>query len=43
MEQFKTIGVVGAGMMGSEIALVFAIAGHQTIIWDENRLSLIHI
>ena len=37
MQQFRTIGVVGAGMMGSEIALVFALAGHPTIISDENR------
>ncbi len=37
MQEFKTIGVVGAGMMGSEIALVFALAGHPTIISDQNR------
>jgi 3-hydroxybutyryl-CoA dehydrogenase len=37
VQQFKTIGVVGVGMMGSEIALVFALAGHPTIISDENR------
>jgi 3-hydroxybutyryl-CoA dehydrogenase len=37
VQQFKTIGVVGAGMMGAEIALVFALAGHATIISDENR------
>jgi 3-hydroxybutyryl-CoA dehydrogenase len=37
VQQFRTIGVVGAGMMGSEIALVFALAGHPTIISDENR------
>jgi 3-hydroxybutyryl-CoA dehydrogenase len=37
VQQFRTIGVVGAGMMGSEIALVFALGGHETIIWDENR------
>jgi 3-hydroxybutyryl-CoA dehydrogenase len=35
--QFKTVGVVGAGMMGSEIALVFALAGHPTIMSDQNR------
>ncbi len=39
MSEFKTIGVVGAGMMGSEIALVFALAGHPTIISDENRTT----
>lgn len=37
MAQFKTIGVVGAGMMGSEIALVFALAGHPTILSDRDR------
>jgi 3-hydroxybutyryl-CoA dehydrogenase len=37
VSQFKTIGVIGAGMMGSEIALVFALAGHPTIMSDENR------
>lgn len=35
--QFKMVGVVGAGMMGSEIALVFALAGHPTIMSDQNR------
>ena len=37
MEKFKAIGVVGAGMMGSEIALVFALAGHPVILSDQNR------
>jgi 3-hydroxybutyryl-CoA dehydrogenase len=37
--QFKTIGVVGAGMMGSEIALVFALAGHPTILSDYARAA----
>jgi 3-hydroxybutyryl-CoA dehydrogenase len=37
VQQLKTIGVVGAGMMGSEIALMFALAGHPTIISDQNR------
>ena len=32
----EKLGVVGAGMMGSEIALVFAIAGHEVIITDAN-------
>lgn len=31
------IGVVGAGMMGSEIALVFALAGHDTLLSDRDR------
>ncbi|WP_372001967.1 3-hydroxyacyl-CoA dehydrogenase family protein [Tistrella mobilis] len=30
------IGVVGAGMMGSEIALVFALAGHDVLLTDQN-------
>jgi 3-hydroxybutyryl-CoA dehydrogenase len=39
MTAFKTIGVVGAGMMGSEIALVFALAGYSTILSDQNRAA----
>jgi 3-hydroxybutyryl-CoA dehydrogenase len=35
--QFKTVGVAGAGMMGSEIALVFALAGHPTLLSDRDR------
>ncbi len=31
------MGVVGAGMMGSEIALMFALAGHPTVLSDEER------
>ena len=31
------VGVVGAGMMGSEIALMFALAGHPTILSDQQR------
>ncbi len=34
---FEKIGVVGAGMMGSEIALVFALAGHPTLLSDRQR------
>lgn len=34
MEQ---IGVVGAGLMGSEIALVFALAGHRVTVVDTNE------
>jgi 3-hydroxybutyryl-CoA dehydrogenase len=34
MSGFNKIGVVGAGMMGSEIALVFALSGHPTILSD---------
>lgn len=32
----KKIGVVGAGMMGSEIALTFALAGHQVYLTDRS-------
>ena len=39
MTAFKTIGVVGAGMMGSEIALVFALAGYPTILSDQKRAA----
>jgi 3-hydroxybutyryl-CoA dehydrogenase len=39
VSNFETVGVVGAGMMGSEIALVFALAGHPTIISDESRAA----
>jgi 3-hydroxybutyryl-CoA dehydrogenase len=34
---FEKVGVVGAGMMGSEIALMFALAGHPTILSDQER------
>jgi 3-hydroxybutyryl-CoA dehydrogenase len=37
MQEFNKIGVVGAGMMGSEIALMFALAGHPTILSDQQR------
>lgn len=32
--EMKKIGVVGAGMMGAEIALCFAIHGYETILGD---------
>lgn len=32
----RKIGVVGAGMMGSEIALVFALAGYPVILADQD-------
>lgn len=32
MPQNKYVGVVGAGMMGAEIALCFAMAGHQVML-----------
>jgi hypothetical protein len=37
VSSFDKIGGVGAGMMGSEIALVFALAGHATILSDRER------
>ena len=37
MRRFEKIGVVGAGMMGSEIALMFALAGHPTKLSDQER------
>lgn len=37
MGSFYKIGVVGAGMMGSEIALMFALAGYPTLISDQSR------
>lgn len=35
-----TVGVVGAGLMGAEIALVFALAGHDVRLSDRDRPSL---
>jgi len=32
----EKIGVVGAGLMGAEIALVFALAGHQVLLSDRS-------
>jgi 3-hydroxybutyryl-CoA dehydrogenase len=34
---FEKIGVVGAGMMGSEIALMFALSGRPTLLSDQSR------
>lgn len=34
------IGVVGAGLMGGEIALVFALAGHSVQLKDRDQLTL---
>jgi 3-hydroxybutyryl-CoA dehydrogenase len=33
-------GVVGAGLMGAEIALVFALAGHDVLLHDRNEEAL---
>jgi 3-hydroxybutyryl-CoA dehydrogenase len=40
MERNERIGVVGAGLMGREIALVFAIAGHQVLLADQSAAQL---
>jgi 3-hydroxybutyryl-CoA dehydrogenase len=37
MSAFSKIGVVGAGMMGSEIALMFALSGRPTLLSDKSR------
>jgi 3-hydroxybutyryl-CoA dehydrogenase len=36
MAEFDRIGVVGAGMMGSEIALMFALSGRPTLLSDRS-------
>ncbi|WP_343521513.1 3-hydroxyacyl-CoA dehydrogenase family protein [Sphingomonas sp.] len=33
-------GVVGAGLMGAEIALVFALAGHEVLLHDRSEATL---
>lgn len=37
----KNVGVVGAGLMGSEIALVFALAGKDVLLNDANEENLV--
>jgi 3-hydroxybutyryl-CoA dehydrogenase len=36
----EKIGVVGAGLMGAEIALVFALAGHEVLLSDTGEAPL---
>jgi 3-hydroxybutyryl-CoA dehydrogenase len=36
----ERIGVVGAGLMGAEIAFVFAMAGHDVLLTDRSEASL---
>ena len=36
MVEFDKVGVVGAGMMGSEIALMFALSGYPTLLSDRS-------
>lgn len=33
----ENVGVIGAGLMGSEIALVFALAGHHVLLTDQSH------
>ena len=40
MAATEKIGVVGAGLMGREIALVFALAGHEVLLADRTEESL---
>src|SRR6266853_6774483 len=39
-EAQEKIGVVGAGLMGAEIALVFALAGHNVVLSDTGEAAL---
>jgi 3-hydroxybutyryl-CoA dehydrogenase len=36
----QRVGVVGAGLMGSEIALVFALAGHEVLLADRSAAQV---
>ncbi|GJD99643.1 3-hydroxybutyryl-CoA dehydrogenase [Methylobacterium isbiliense] len=40
MTSAMTVGVVGAGLMGSEIALTFALAGHPVVLADRSSEAL---
>lgn len=37
MVGFERIAVVGAGMVGSEVALMFALSGRSTLLSDQSR------
>ena len=39
-KQFKMIGIIGAGQMGSGIAHVCALAGHDVYLLDVNKKLL---
>ena len=36
----EKVGVIGAGLMGAEIALVFALAGHEVLLSDNGEAQL---
>lgn len=36
----EKIGVLGAGLMGAEIALVYALAGHEVLLGDTSEAIL---
>lgn len=40
LDKNSVIGIVGSGAMGSGIAQVAAVAGHQVMLYDNNALSL---
>src|SRR5262245_35694657 len=40
MASKEKVGVVGAGLMGREIALVFALGGHEVLLADRSQESL---
>src|SRR5215467_3778384 len=36
----EKVGVIGAGLMGAEIGLVFALAGHEVLLSDTGEAQL---
>lgn len=40
MREFKNIGIIGAGTMGSGIAQVASTAGHNVLLFDNNQAGL---
>ena len=41
LERRSLIGVIGAGTMGSGVALVAALAGHEVRLWDKDPQALV--